>query len=106
MVILLILLINNFVFYRRKLKDDISLMIMLGLATCVFELLWAITDGVTEAHGPNGELYGDDRLMKMFLENIDNSEEEMIDAISNDIIKFSKGTAQFDDITMMVITIK
>ena len=28
MVVLLILLINNFVFYRRKLKDDITMMVL------------------------------------------------------------------------------
>ena len=64
------------------------------------------TDGVTETHNPQGELYGDDRLVKVFTDNVANGEEETIDAIHNDLIKFSAGADQFDDITMMVITIK
>jgi len=64
------------------------------------------TDGVTEAHNRENALYGDDRLIKVFTENINNGEEETIDAIRNDIVAFSNGAAQFDDITMMAVTIK
>ena len=64
------------------------------------------TDGVTEAHDPKGNLYGEDRLIKIFSDSASFTEEETIDAIHNDILKFSDGAAQFDDITMMVLTIK
>ncbi len=64
------------------------------------------TDGVTEAHNTKDELYGEERLMKIFNESIDKDEEEVIDAIFKDIAEFSAGAPQFDDITMMVLTIK
>ena len=64
------------------------------------------TDGVTEAHNPEGKLYGEERLIKVFKENINNTEEQTIDAIYDDIDAFANGTAQFDDITMVVLTIK
>ena len=68
--------------------------------------IFLYTDGVTEAHDLEGKLYGDDRLIKVFTENINNSEEDTVDAIHNDIVKFANGADQFDDITMMVTTIK
>ena len=68
--------------------------------------IFLYTDGVTEAHDPDGKLYGDDRLIKVFTENISNSEEDTVAAIHNDIVAFSRGADQFDDITMMVITVK
>ena len=68
--------------------------------------IFLYTDGVTEAHDPDGKLYGDDRLIKVFTENINNSEEDTVTAIHNDIVAFSRGADQFDDITMMVITVK
>ncbi len=64
------------------------------------------TDGVTEAHNPEGKLYGEERLVEIFKNNIGKSEEETIDAIYKDIDAFANGTAQFDDITMVVLTIK
>ena len=64
------------------------------------------TDGVTEAHNPQGELYGEERLIATFKENLGKTEEETIDAIYSDIERFAAGTAQFDDITMMVLTVK
>lgn len=64
------------------------------------------TDGITEAHNVANELYGEDRLNKVFMDNIDKTEDETIDAILKDIERFSKGAPQFDDITMMVLTIK
>lgn len=64
------------------------------------------TDGVTEAHDVNNNLYGEERLLKVFSENIEKTEEEIIDIIFKDVMAFSTGAPQFDDITMMVITIK
>lgn len=68
--------------------------------------IFLYTDGVTEAHNSNGKLYGEDRLLKIFTENIDKTEEEILDIIMKDINDFSTGVPQFDDITMMILTIK
>ena len=94
-VLLLILLINNFVFYRSN-----TINVEPG------DRILLYTDGATEAHNPKGELYGEDRLIEVFKENIDNSEEQTIDAIYDSIEKFADGTAQFEDITMVVLTVK
>ena len=68
--------------------------------------IFLYTDGVTEAHNTKDELYGEDRLMEIFTKNIDKTEDEMVDIIFKDIVEFSRGAPQFDDITMMVLTIK
>lgn len=68
--------------------------------------IFLYTDGVTEAHNPEGKLYGDNRLIEVFTKNINRSETDALDAIYDDVVSFSNGADQFDDITMMVITIK
>ena len=64
------------------------------------------TDGVTEAHDPDANLFGDDRLIKVFTDTVNKSEDDTIDAVHKDIKKFAKGAPQFDDITMVAVTIK
>ncbi len=45
MILLGILLINNLVLYKQKLKDRISLMLLFAVIMCSFELLWTFCDG-------------------------------------------------------------
>ena len=68
--------------------------------------LFLYTDGVTEAHNEKDELYGEDRLLKVFEDHIDKSEDEIIDIILKDVKAFSGEAPQFDDITMMIVTIE
>ena len=42
LVFLLIMLINNLFLYKQKLKDKISFMLIAGIATNVFEIIWSI----------------------------------------------------------------
>lgn len=63
------------------------------------------TDGVTEANNPQGELYGESRLLRC----LETCEEELVSnqlaVLKNDIDKFVNGADQFDDITIMGIKI-
>ena len=68
--------------------------------------LFLYTDGVTEAQNPAHELYGEDRLAKMLNDTALQQGEEVLGSILKDIDKFASGEPQFDDITMMVLTIK
>ena len=68
--------------------------------------IFLYTDGVTESHNTKNELYGEDRLLEIFSQNIDKSEDEILDIILKDLSEFSNGAPQFDDITMMILTIK
>lgn len=64
------------------------------------------TDGVTEAHNPGGQLYGDDRLTEVINNTADDSGETMLSRVLSDVNQFAESEPQFDDITMIVLTIK
>ena len=64
------------------------------------------TDGATEAHNASDELYGEERLMKVLEKNREASGEQVLDKILEDINLFAEDVPQFDDITMVVLTIK
>ncbi|MEO6695824.1 MAG: PP2C family protein-serine/threonine phosphatase [Ignavibacteria bacterium] len=61
------------------------------------------TDGVTEANDINGEEYGEEKLSGVIKENRNYSTGIILDRIQNSIEEFSKDTAQYDDITMVVL---
>ena len=64
------------------------------------------TDGVTEAHDRENSLYGTDRLEKILENTKDAPGEKVLESILEDINIFADGVPQFDDITMVVLTIK
>ncbi|PKM48947.1 MAG: serine/threonine protein phosphatase [Firmicutes bacterium HGW-Firmicutes-7] len=65
--------------------------------------LFIYTDGITEAMNTKGQLYSDERL-RCFLNDSKNlGEEELIQAIRNDIKSHVQEAAQSDDITMVVM---
>ena len=64
------------------------------------------TDGITEAHDRSGGLYGTDRLTHVLEETADESGEKVLEGVISDVQRFSKGEPQFDDMTMLIVTIK
>ena len=50
------------------------------------------TDGVTEAHDPEAKLYGDDRLIKVFTENIGLVEVEITTAEGSNVYYTMRNT--------------
>ena len=64
------------------------------------------TDGVTEAHNRANALYGEERLKKVLESTMDSSGEQVLDSIFKDVNDFAGDTPQFDDITMVVLSIK
>ncbi|MBE7728076.1 MAG: serine/threonine-protein phosphatase, partial [Enterocloster citroniae] len=68
--------------------------------------LFLYTDGVTEAHDRTNGLYGTERLVNV-LENTKASPgEQVLTGVLDDIDDFSGGAPQFDDITMVVLSIR
>ncbi|CTQ72741.1 PP2C family protein-serine/threonine phosphatase [Roseibium alexandrii] len=62
-----------------------------------------VTDGVTEALNPNGELYGHDRL-KRFLETSKNASAlDWIETLTAEVSRFAAEAAQSDDITCLAM---
>jgi len=64
------------------------------------------TDGVTETHDRSNNLYGEARLKAVLDSTADRPGEQVLAQILDDVNAFAAGTPQFDDITMVVLTMK
>lgn len=61
------------------------------------------TDGVTEAHNPKDELFGEKRLVSFTNKNITENAKDFIYNLRKELQKFADGNEQFDDITMLIV---
>ena len=60
------------------------------------------TDGVTEAHNKDNELFTEQRLIQFTKDSIKENAKDYIHNLREEIKKFADGIEQFDDITMLV----
>lgn len=67
------------------------------------DLLLLYTDGILEAHGPNMLQFGKSRLIDLISDIHDQRSQEIVDLILQEIENYSKGTAQHDDLTVLII---
>ncbi|MCL2330168.1 MAG: SpoIIE family protein phosphatase [Phycisphaerae bacterium] len=69
------------------------------------DLFVMITDGFLEWMNPADERYGRDRLIKLLQQHRDRDESctELIQRLYQDVLAFSQGTPQKDDLTVVVI---
>jgi sigma-B regulation protein RsbU (phosphoserine phosphatase) len=67
------------------------------------ETLFMYTDGVTEAMNPDDELFSEERLQQTLVALSAKPLVEMIGGLTEEIIFFSQGAPQSDDITMMAL---
>lgn len=63
------------------------------------------TDGVTEAINRQTEQFGQQRLVKAVQDNLNLSAQDLINRIEQEVITFSQGQPQFDDLTLMVVKV-
>jgi sigma-B regulation protein RsbU (phosphoserine phosphatase) len=61
------------------------------------------SDGVSEAHGPQGEFYGTGRLHSVARAQAAASAEALHEAILDDLARFTQGLPQADDVTLLVL---
>lgn len=66
------------------------------------DIIFAYTDGIPEAHSPEGKMFGDDRLSNLLLTPF-NSPEQMIKTIIKDVKSFEGGIEAFDDLTALSV---
>ena len=69
------------------------------------DCLFLYTDGLTEAHNVDAELYGEERLLNKLNSIETRGGESFLIQISDDVRGYAEGTEPFDDLTMMVIRI-
>ncbi len=69
------------------------------------ELLCLITDGVTEALAPAGELYGNQRLQQhlLALQQGGAAPKQLVDALQADVLQFAAGAEAADDLTILAL---
>ncbi len=66
------------------------------------DMIYLYTDGVTEAHNINSELFGDKRLADALNEGKGLPPDELDDLVRRKLAEYSKGQEQYDDITTVV----
>lgn len=66
------------------------------------DVLYAYTDGVTEARNPAGDFFKEEGLLSVLTERT-GSAEELLDRVRTTLTDFVDTAVQFDDITMMAV---
>jgi len=67
------------------------------------DVLFFYTDGLTEAVDRLGEEFGKERLLAALRKSRDQSPREILRAVQNEVKKFSRGGAQQDDMTVVIL---
>lgn len=67
------------------------------------DVLVLYTDGVIECENSEGDEFGVERLCEVITQNSDRSSQDLVNAITAEVSRFSTGTAQIDDITLIAI---
>ena len=68
--------------------------------------MFLYTDGIVEATNTNEKLYGMDRLKETLAGIESRDTKDVIDIVKESVNKFSEGTEQYDDITMLCFKFK
>ena len=67
------------------------------------DLVLLLTDGIPEAHAPNGQMFGIDRVLDVVKSCRQQSAKEIVDALCHAAQSFSGHARQADDMTAMVL---
>jgi sigma-B regulation protein RsbU (phosphoserine phosphatase) len=70
------------------------------------DVLLAFTDGVPEAHNPENEEFGDERLRQLLLRTADLPADDISAAISAEMQRWMGGAEQYDDLTFLVMKVR
>jgi serine phosphatase RsbU (regulator of sigma subunit) len=69
------------------------------------DTLLLYTDGIIEAHDPDQELFGKERLYEILLRKNRGTSQQIADRILENVHLFSQGAPQHDDITLLIFQI-
>ena len=68
------------------------------------EFICLVSDGITEAHNPDGEIFGNKRLNEALLAAASaDSAESFVELVCHSVYRFTSGAEPFDDLTMLAI---
>ncbi len=77
--------------------DVKSIQMTLGARLCLY------SDGITECENDLAEMFGEDRLVSIFLEQRDSTLKEVLLTIENDLKQWRNGRAANDDVTCLIL---
>ncbi len=70
------------------------------------DVVVTFSDGVTEAVNAANQMFGDKRLERLVRDNVALSAQEIKDLIEKDVLAFTRGLPQGDDITLIALKMK
>ncbi len=76
---------------------------MREFAMAAGDLMIYYTDGITEAENPQGDFFGEERLMQVVMDNADLDAVALMETINEAVTTFCDGAPPFDDMTLVVV---
>ena len=73
---------------------------------CAGDVLLAFTDGVPEAHNPENEEFGEDRLQQLLRQTAHLPAEEISARIAAEMTNWIRDAEQYDDLTFIVMKVR
>lgn len=70
------------------------------------DILIMFTDGLTEERSPDGEMFGNDRVMSIMNVKSNNSAKELSEALINAAVSWRKNAEAHDDLTVLALKFK
>jgi sigma-B regulation protein RsbU (phosphoserine phosphatase) len=70
------------------------------------DVLLIFTDGVPEAHNPENEEFGEERLQQLLRQTADLSADEISARISAEMTGWIRDAEQYDDLTFIVMKVR
>lgn len=70
------------------------------------DVVFCFTDGVTEAANTSGEIFGDERLLELIRKSVHSTAEQIRDLVLEEIVYFTSGLPQGDDVTVIALKMK
>ena len=70
------------------------------------DLVVLYTDGLSELRDPQGDEYGEERLLRLLTDNRHLSAEALKNKLIRDATRFALGELDFDDLTLMILKIE
>ena len=68
------------------------------------DVLIVFSDGITEALNPNGEEFGEERLLSCVEANRKLAPEALLESLVGTVRQFTAGAVQSDDLTLLVLS--
>jgi sigma-B regulation protein RsbU (phosphoserine phosphatase) len=70
------------------------------------DVVFCFTDGVTEAANSSGEMFGDERLLELIRKSVHSTAEQIRDLVLEEVVYFTSGLPQGDDVTVIALKMK